>query len=414
MADLSGGRRRVSVFGATGSIGCNTVALLQAQGGADAYDVVVLTGARNAQLLARQALALRARRAVVADAAHLPELRAALAGSGIRAEGGREAILAAADATVDWSMMAIVGAAGLAPSLRLARHGGVLALANKESLVCAGPLLQATCATHGTRLIPVDSEHSAIFQALRGEAAEAVDRLILTASGGPFRDWPLERMAAVTPAEARAHPKWDMGLRISIDSATMFNKALEMLEAQVLFGVAPAQIEVVVHPQSIVHSMVGFRDGSILAQMGPPDMCGAIGFALNWPDRRALPVERLDFARLGRLDFQAADPERFPALRLARAAMERGGLAGAVLNAAKEAALDAFLENAIGFLDMARAVEHVLEGLDAGIGGTAAGASLADVSEIDARARAMARAWVETHGDGSAGLSPARERVTWN
>lgn len=413
MADTRG-RRRVSVFGATGSIGCNTVALLQAQGGAETHDVAVLTGARNAALLARQARALGARRAAVADAAHLPELRAALAGSGILAEGGPEAILAAADEAVDWAMMAIVGAAGLAPSLRLARHGGVLALANKESLVCAGPLLQATCAAHGTRLIPVDSEHSAIFQALRGEAAEAVDRLILTASGGPFRDWPLERMATVTPAEAKAHPNWDMGLRISIDSATMFNKALEMLEAQVLFGVAPAQVEVVVHPQSIVHSMVGFRDGAILAQMGPPDMCGAIGFALNWPERRALPVDRLDFARLARLDFQAADPVRFPALRLAQAAMARGGLAGAVLNAAKEAALDAFLENAIGFLDMARAVEHVLEELDAGIGGDAAGATLADVSEIDARARAMARAWVGTYGDGVAGLGPVRERVTWN
>lgn len=397
-------RRRVSIFGATGSIGVNTVALLEAQGGPAAHEVVVVTGARNAALLARQARRLGARRAVVADAGQLPELRAALAGSGIVAEGGRAALVAAADEPVDWAMMAVVGAAGLEPSLRIARHGGVLALANKESLVCAGALLQATCAAHGTRLIPVDSEHSAIFQALRGEAAEAVDRLILTASGGPFRDWPLARMAAATPSEARAHPNWDMGERISIDSATMFNKALEMLEAQALFAVPPRQVEVLVHPQSIVHSMVGFRDGSIIAQLGPPDMCGAIGFALNWPERLPLPVQRLDFARLSRLDFHEADGQRFPALRLARQAMERGGLAGAVLNGAKEAALDAFLTNSIGFLDMARAVEHVLEELDADIGTDAAGATLADVAELDGRARARTGAWVEKH----------RETVTWS
>ena len=260
--------RRVSVFGATGSVGRNTVALLEAQGGAEAYEVVALTGAGNVALLAEQARRLRARVAVTADPARLAELEAALAGSGTEAAAGPEALCAAAAEPVDWAMSAIVGAAGLAPGLELARHGGVLALANKESMVCAGELMRRTCAAHGTRLIPADSEHSAIFQAMRGERADEVERVILTASGGPFRDWTVRQMATATPAQARAHPNWDMGERISIDSATMFNKALEVIEARELFGLEPDQIEVVVHPQSIVHSMVGFRDGAMIAQLG--------------------------------------------------------------------------------------------------------------------------------------------------
>ncbi len=336
-------RRRVSIFGATGSVGQQTVSLLAETGGRDVYDVVALTGARNTRLLAAQARRLGARVAITADADRLADLEKALEGTGVAAAAGPEALLAAASEPIDWAMSAIVGAAGLAPGLRLARQGTILALANKESLVCAGDLLKRTCAENGTRLIPVDSEHSAIFQALQGERVAEVERIILTASGGPFRDWPVERMAAVSPAEARAHPNWDMGERISIDSATMFNKALEVIEARALFGINPERIEVLVHPQSIVHSMVGFRDGSIIAQLGPSDMRGAIGYALNWPERKALPVERLDFAALGRLDFAPADPVRFPALRLAGRVMEMGGLAGAVFNAAKEAALDAFL-----------------------------------------------------------------------
>jgi 1-deoxy-D-xylulose-5-phosphate reductoisomerase len=291
-------------------------------------------------------------------------------------------------------MSAIVGAAGLAPGLELARHGGVLALANKESLVCAGDLLRRTCDAHGTRLIPVDSEHSAIFQALRGERTAEVERLILTASGGPFRDWSRGRMATVTPAQARAHPNWDMGERISIDSATMFNKALEVIEARALFGVRPDQIEVLVHPQSVVHSMVRFEDGAILAHLGPSDMRGAIGYALNWPERRALPVERLDFAAIGRLDFARADPERFPALRLASQVLELGGLAGAVFNAAKEAALDAFLAGAIGFLDMAVLVEHVLERLGPEAATHGPGYDLEAVMALDAQARRLGAVWV--------------------
>lgn len=393
-------RRRISIFGATGSVGRNTVALVEAQGGADAYEVVALTGAGNVALLADQARRLRARIAVTADPDGLSGLRDALAGSGVAAAAGPAALMDAAAEPVDWAMSAIVGAAGLAPGLRLAEHGGVLALANKESLVCAGELLRRTCAAHGTRLIPVDSEHSAIFQALRGEASEAIERLILTASGGPFRDWSRGRMASATPAEARAHPNWDMGERISIDSATMFNKALEVIEARALFDVPPHSIEVLVHPQSVVHSMIGFVDGSIIAQLGPSDMRGAIGFALNWPERRALRVTRLDLAALGRLDFAPADAERFPALRLAARVLELDGLAGAVFNAAKEAALDAFLLGAIGFLDMAVLVEHVLEQLGPEAAVEGPGYGLDTVMRFDREARSMAGLWVEAFSGG--------------
>lgn len=388
-------RRRVSIFGSTGSVGQNTVSLLEEAGGADAYEVVALTGAGNVALLADQARRLGARVAVTADESRLGELRDALAGSGIEAAAGQGALVDAAAEPVDWGMSAIVGVAGLAPGLKLAEHGGVLALANKESLVCAGELLRRTCSAHGTRLLPVDSEHSAIFQALRGETAEDVERIILTASGGPFRSWTLEKMAFATPEQARAHPNWDMGVRISIDSATMFNKALEVIEAQALFDVAPEVIEVVVHPQSIVHSMVGFRDGSIMAHLGPSDMRGPIGFALNWPDRRRLPLDRLDFAALGRLEFLPSDEARFPALRLAREVLHMGGLSGAVFNAAKEAALDAFLVRAIGFLDMAVLVEHVLETAGPAAAAQAPGYGLDAVVALDAEARRLAGVWVE-------------------
>jgi len=388
-------RRRVSILGATGSVGQNTVGLLLAQGGAETYQVVALTGSGNVALLAEQARALSAEVAVTADPGRLAELEAALAGSAIRAAAGPAALVEAAARPVDWAMSAIVGAAGLAPGLALARHGGVLALANKESMVCAGELMRRTCAAHGTRLLPADSEHSAIFQVLRGESAGEVERVILTASGGPFRDWPARRMAEVTPKQARAHPNWDMGERISIDSATMFNKALEVIEARELFGLRPEQIEVVVHPQSVVHSMVEFRDGSIVAQLGPSDMRAVIGFALNWPERRALPVPRLDLARLGRLDFSPADPERFPALRLAGQVLELGGLAGTVFNAAKEAALGAFLIHAIGFLDMAVLVEHVLESLGPEAAACGSGYDLDAVMALDAEARRLGGLWVE-------------------
>ncbi|WP_112322596.1 1-deoxy-D-xylulose-5-phosphate reductoisomerase [Oceanibium sediminis] len=387
-------RRRISIFGSTGSIGGNTVELLMHQGGAEAYDVVALTGASNIALLAEQARALRAGIAVTADPNRGAELAAALAGSGIASAAGQEALLEAAARPADWVMSAIVGSAGLAPGLCAARNGGMLALANKESLVCAGALLMDTCAAHGTTLLPVDSEHSAIFQALNGEDHGALERLLLTASGGPFRNKSRAEMAAMTPAQAVAHPNWDMGARISVDSATMFNKALEIIEAHVLFGVPPEKIEVVVHPQSIIHSMVGFADGSIMAQLGPADMRGAIGFALNHPARAALPVERLDFAALATLTFEAEDPVRFPALRLAREVLAAGGLSGAVLNAAKEAALDAFLAGRIGFLDMAALVEAALDSIGAEAASKRQGISLGDVMHYDRKAREFGNAWV--------------------
>lgn len=388
-------RRRITILGATGSVGQNTVSLLEAQGGAERYEVVALTGGANIRLLAEQARRLGARIAVTADPARASDLADALAGTGTHVMAGPEALCAAAAEPVDWGMSAIVGAAGLAPGLELARHGGVLALANKESLVCAGELLRQTCARHGTRLLPVDSEHSALFQLLGERPRGDLDRLVLTASGGPFREWTLARMSAATPAQARAHPNWDMGERISIDSATMFNKALEVIEARALFDVSPEQISVVFHPQSVVHSLVEFVDGAILAHLGPSDMREAIGFALNWPERRPLPVERLDLAVLGRLDFAPADAGRFPALRLAGDVLALGGLAGAVFNAAKEAALDAFIAGRIGFLDMAVLVEHVLERLGPEAGRVGSGYDLAAVMALDAESRRLGQVWVD-------------------
>lgn len=384
-------RRTVSIFGATGSIGQNTVDLLHRQGGAGAYDVKVVTGARNVELLARQARELQADLAVTADETRLADLRDALAGSGIKAAAGAQALIEAAMIPVDWAMSAIVGAAGLAPTMEMARHAKTLALANKESLVCAGELLQDTCAQNGCRLLPVDSEHSAIFQAMQGGVKD-ISRILLTASGGPFRDWSQEQMAKATLAQAVAHPNWDMGQRISIDSATMFNKALEVIEARQLFGAEP-EIEVIVHPQSIIHSMVEYRDGSILAQLGAPDMRGAIGFALNWPERQDLPVERLDFATLSRLDFHAPDEARFPALRLAKQVLAAGGLSGAVFNAAKEAALDRFITGDIGFLDMAMLVENTLETLHVEASAASSLQGLEAVLGMDARARQTGMAW---------------------
>ncbi len=386
--------RRVTILGSTGSVGQNTVSLLEAQGGREAYEVVALTGGANVALLAEQARRLGARVAVTADPGRGDELAALLDGSGVRAEAGPEALCRVAAEPVDWGMSAIVGAAGLAPGLELARHGGVLALANKESLVCASALLRRTCAAAGTRLLPVDSEHSALYQLLREEPRGVLDRLILTASGGPFREWSLARMAAATPAQARAHPNWDMGARISIDSATMFNKALEIIEARALFDVRPDQISVVVHPQSVVHALIELTDGAILAHLGPSDMREAIGYALDWPERRPLPVERLDLTRVGRLDFAPADERRFPALRLAGDVLALGGLAGAVFNAAKEAALDAFIAGRIGFLDMAVLVEHVLERLGPEAGRIGPDYDLATVTALDVEGRRLGAVWV--------------------
>jgi 1-deoxy-D-xylulose-5-phosphate reductoisomerase len=375
-------RRRISIFGVTGSIGANTVSVVESHG-AEAHEVVAVSGNANIAGLAGSARRLNAQIAVTADESRLDELRAALAGSGIEAAAGVNALVEAASRPADWVMSAIVGAAGLAPTLAAARTGAIIALANKECLVAAGPLLLAEMRLSGARLLPVDSEHNAIFQLICAERDCPIERLILTASGGPFRDHSRDQMARATVAQAVAHPNWSMGARISIDSATMFNKALEMIEAGHLFPVAPSQIEVVVHPQSIIHSMVGFCDGSILAHLGPADMRVAIGHALGWPERRHLPVERLDFAALARLDFQAPDPERFPALDLARAAMSRGGVSACVMNGSHEVALDAFIAGRIGFLDMASLVGETMERLD----GLPEANSLDDIFDVDAQAR---------------------------
>ncbi len=385
--------RRVSIFGATGSIGQNTIDLI-ARAPQD-YRVVALTGAGNIARLAGDARRLGAELAVTADDSRLEDLRAALDGSGVEAAAGREAMLEAATRPADWIMSAIVGAAGLAPGLKALEQGTTLALANKETLVCAGRLVLETVRARGATLLPVDSEHSAVFQALIGEDMAAVERVIITASGGAFRDWPLERLAGATLDEASCHPNWDMGQRITIDSASMFNKALELIETREYFGVSPAQIEVLVHPESLIHAMVGFRDGAVMAHLGSPDMRHAIGFALHHPDRRHLPVERLDLAALGQLTFRAPDEARWPALRLAREVMERGGLAGAVFNAAKESALDGFIAGRIGFTDMARVVERVLEDESATDGLLDADMTLDNVAAADHLARMAARALID-------------------
>lgn len=384
--------RRVSVFGSTGSIGVNTLDLLERQH--DAFEIVALTGGRNVDLLASQARSLRAEIAVTAYEDRLPALRAALHGSGIEAAAGPKALIEAAERPADWIMSAIVGAAALAPGFAALRHGTTLALANKESMVAAGPLFLAAARQHGARILPVDSEHSAVFQALQGEDMASVERVIITASGGAFRDWPMERLAHATVAEASTHPNWAMGQRITIDSASMFNKGMELIEAKELFGLSPDQIETVIHPESTIHALVGFRDGAMMAHMGVPDMRHAIGYALNWPERADLPVKRLDLLELGQLTFRPADPLRYPALRLAREVMETGGLAGAVYNAAKEVALDGFIGGRIGFLDMARLVESVLSDMSSQQGLGKPAARLDDVLAVDAEARALGREWI--------------------
>ena len=382
--------RSLSIFGATGSVGEQTVDLLRRAGGAETFRVVALTGGRNIARLAEIARELRAEVAVCADPSGLADLRERLAGSGVAAAAGPEAIAEAADRPADWVMSAIVGAAGLAPGLRALRHGAVLALANKESLVTAGPLLMAEARRHGARILPVDSEHSAIFQALVGEDIASVERIILTASGGALRDWPLEALAQATVKDALAHPNWAMGQRITIDSASMFNKALEVIETREFFGVAPEQIEVIIHPESLIHSMVGYRDGAIMAHLGAPDMRHSIGYALNWPERASLPVARLDLAQVATLTFRAPDLARYPALRLAREVLARRGLAGAAFNAAKEVALDQFLSGRIGFMQMAGLVEAVLSAMDADLGRENAAITLEDVQAVDHLARVRA------------------------
>jgi 1-deoxy-D-xylulose-5-phosphate reductoisomerase len=377
--------RKVSVLGSTGSVGVSTLDLFERAG--VEVEVTALAAGRNAERLAEQARRWRPELAVIQDESKLPERRDRLRGTGIAAAGGGNAVLEAASADAQWVMSAIVGFAGLAPTLAAARTGAVIALANKESLICAGPALLRTAKLAGGAVIPVDSEHSAIFQVFAPANAAQVSRLILTASGGPFRAWSREQMARATPEQALAHPNWSMGPKISIDSATMMNKGLEVIEAAYLFAMEPARVDVLIHPQSIVHSLVEYADGSTLAQLGPPDMRTPIACAFAWPDRLPWPAERLNLAKTGPLSFEEPDLERFPALRLAKEALLAGGAAPAILNGADEVAVAAFLDRRIGFLDIARVVAETLERLDR----TLAGAPSDDVLETARVADATAR-----------------------
>jgi len=390
-------RRRVSILGSTGSVGTSTLDLMTQSeaAGSAAYEVEVLTGGANVGLLAEQARRWKAKLAVTAHEDRLDDLRAALHGSGIEAAAGQGALVEAAVRPVDWTMAAIVGAAGLESAWAAAATGSTLALANKESLVCCGPALIARVAASGGKLIPVDSEHSAIFQVFDAARPEGVERLILTASGGPFRGRTRAQMADITPEQAVAHPRWSMGAKISIDSATLANKGLETIEAAYLFDMPADRVDVVVHPESIIHSLVEHRDGSTLAQLGLPDMKTPIAVALAWPGRLAWPAPRMDLAALGRLTFEAPDLEAFPALRLAREALAAGGAAPAVFNAANEVAALAFLDRRLAFLNIAAVVAETLEAAASGdmasVDVCACDAALA----VDADARRLARSIVD-------------------
>ncbi|PJG47649.1 1-deoxy-D-xylulose-5-phosphate reductoisomerase [Sphingobium sp. LB126] len=375
--------KTVSIFGATGSVGMSTLDLIQRE--PDAYRVVALTAHSDVAGLAAAARQSNAKIAVIGQEAHYRALKDALRGSGVEAAAGEDALVDAAQAGAEWSMAAIVGCAGLRPTMAALKAGGTIALANKESLVSAGALMMDAVAASGATLLPVDSEHNAIFQCLAGSRLDDVARITLTASGGPFRTRSREEMRGITPAQAVAHPNWSMGAKISVDSATMMNKGLELIEAAHLFPVGLDRIEILVHPQSVIHSMVEFRDRSTLAQLGSPDMRIPIAHALAWPERIATPCQPLDLARIGRLDFEAPDEERFPALRLTRQAAQAGGAAPAILNAANEVAVAAFLKGAIGFLDIAMIVEDVLNRYSAPVP-----RQIDDVLEADAQARNMA------------------------
>ena len=375
--------RRVTVLGSTGSVGCNTLDLIERN--RERYEIEALTANNNVALLIEQARRLRPRQAVIADEKHYAALKEALAGTGVEVGAGHCAVIEAADRPADWVMAAIVGAAGLRPTLAAVRRGAVVALANKECLVSAGRLMIREVARAGATLLPVDSEHSAIFQLFDFERREAIEKIILTASGGPFRSMSRSEMEAVTPAQAVRHPNWSMGPKISIDSATMMNKGLELIEAHHLFGLPAERIEILVHPQSVVHSLVAYVDGSVLAHLGSPDMRTPIAYALGWPRRMHAPAARLDLVKLGQLSFEAPDFERFPSLRLAQEALRAGGTATTVLNAANEVAVQAFLDSAIGFGTIARTVEAVLGAMS-----FTEADSLEAVAAADASAREMA------------------------
>lgn len=377
--------KSVTILGSTGSIGKSTVDIIRRH--PDDYRVVALTGNKNIALLAEQAKLLNAEVAVTADKNNYAALKDALSGSSVRVEAGDDAVKAAAGLDADWTMSSIVGAAGLIPTMEAVKRGKTLALANKETLVCAGEIVMRAIKETKTVLVPVDSEHSAIFQTLEERHRAAVDRILLTASGGPFREKDTAFMAQVTPEQAVAHPNWSMGAKISVDSATMMNKGLEIIEAYHLFGFGTDRIEVLVHPQSIVHSAVAYIDGSVLAHMGMPDMRTPIAYALAYPNRMEAPTKPLDLTALSGLTFSHPDEEKFPALRVAKAALNKGQTATAVMNAANEVAVGAFLNRKIGFLDIVKTVEAVLEQMP-----LPAVRTIEDVIAVDAQARKQAAA----------------------
>lgn len=384
-APSHGSPRGVTILGSTGSVGQSTVDLIARDPAS--YRVEALVAGSAVELLAEQARRLKARLAVVADPARFHALKEALAGTSIEVAAGPEAVIEAASRPAEWVMAAIVGFVGLAPTLAAARRGAMVALANKEAVVCAGRLLFEAIEGSGGKLLPVDSEHNAIFQVFEPQQRHAVDRLILTASGGPFRNWSLADMAEATPEQALAHPNWDMGAKISIDSATMMNKGLELIEAHLLFGLPEGQIDIVVHPQSVIHSMVAYRDGSVLAQLGTADMRVPISHALGWPSRIDGPAARLDFMGVSALTFERPDSGRFPSLRLAREALVSGGFAPIVLNAANEAAVEAFLAKRIRFLDIARIVEDVMSACS-GLPGAVESLQQVEAADLEARGKA--------------------------
>ena len=387
-------KKRISIFGATGSIGQNTLDLIARD--RQSYEVVVLTAGSNIDLLVKAALEFEPQAVVAATNDQFNELKTALRDTQIEVGTGRTALLESATRKCDLAFSAIVGAAGLEPGLIAIENGADLALANKESMVAAGSLVKQKAIDNKCTLIPVDSEHSAIFQALKGENVNTIERVILTASGGAFRDWTLDEIAQATPEQASTHPNWNMGQRITIDSASMFNKALEVIEAKELFSLSTEQIEVLVHPQSYVHAIVGFCDGGMMAHLGPPDMRHAIGYALSYPNRKTLPLEKLDFAKIGSLTFMEPDKERFPAIGLAYEVMSLGGISGAVFNAAKETALDGFLSKQIGFLEMCPIVEKTIAKLCHIENSHKLEASLINILDIDKMARNVAAELIRT------------------
>ncbi len=399
-----GPQKSITILGSTGSIGCSTLDLIadaRRRGGEDRFPIEALTAHRRVEDLIEQALAFRPRMAVIGDEGLYDVLKEGLAGTGIAVAAGASAVEEAADRPASWVMAAIVGAAGLAPTLRAIRRGAEIALANKECLVCAGDLVCAEVARSGATLLPVDSEHNAIYQAFDPRHAAMVNRIILTASGGPFRAWTGEAMAAATPAQAVVHPNWDMGAKISVDSASMMNKGLELIEAAYLFPIPEDRIDILVHPQSVIHSMVSYTDGSVLAQLGSPDMRTPIAHTLAWPARMPSPAKTLDLAAIGQLTFEAPDPLRFPSLRLARDSLRAGQGAPTVLNAANEVAVERFLRGDLGFLTISSVVERALARLvsrfgaptgSAGMGDNRTGPILAidEVIALDQEARRVA------------------------